>query len=336
MYSTIFFLFFSLSICNELDEDILVQIKDRKITKNEFIKRSEYTIRPNYLKGQNNIEKKIILNSLIAEKLMAIEIEESYLSNKYTNNLIEGYKEQLMRESFLENEIYNSIIIDSLEVNNYFNNVSNHYNVQFLSIKDSDLSSIVDSLLENGKEFHQICENFLNLKEIPKRKINFFEEPDPFIIESVFFNPLSKNQVVGPIKTKDKKKLYLKVLSWETNPPITISEKTKLWSDVKDKLYILKRILAYDDFTSTLMKNQKMEIFEKPFLDFLNFYYEKYFDSINNKKILNWDSSFVNEKMLNIDLDEQFLVVNDEKYTVGDIQKLIEKHPLVFRKDQIG
>ena len=137
---------------------------------------------------------------------MAIEIEESYLSNKYTNNLIEGYKEQLMRESFLENEIYNSIIIDSLEVNNYFNNISNHYNVQFLSIKDSDLSSIVDSLLENGKEFHQICENFLNLKEIPKRKINFFEEPDPFIIESVFFNPLSKNQVVGPIKTKDKKK----------------------------------------------------------------------------------------------------------------------------------
>ena len=164
-----FLSFFSLSICNELDEDILVQIKDRKITKNEFIKRSEYTIRPNYLKGQTNVEK-IILNSLIAEKLMAIEIEESYLSNKYTNNLIEGYKEQLMRESFLENEIYNSIIIDSLEVNNYFNNISNHYNVQFLSIKDSDLSSIVDSLLENGKEFHQICENFLNLKEIPKEK----------------------------------------------------------------------------------------------------------------------------------------------------------------------
>ena len=72
-----------------------------------------------------------------------------------------------------------------------------------------------------------------------------------------------------------------------------------------------------------------MEIFEKPFLDFLNFYYEKYFDSINNKKIFNWDSSFVNEKMLNIDFDEQFLVINDEKYTVGDIQKLIEKHPLV-------
>ena len=33
----------------------------------------------------------------------------------------------------------------------------------------------------------------LNLKEIPKKKNKFFEEPDPFIIESVFFNPLSKN-----------------------------------------------------------------------------------------------------------------------------------------------
>ena len=29
-------------------------------------------------------------------------------------------------------------------------------------------------------------------------------------------------------------------------------------------------------------------------------------------------------------------IINDEKYTVGDIQKLIEKHPLVFRKDQIS
>ena len=40
--------------------------------------------------------------------------------------------------------------------------------------------------------------------------------------------------------------------------------------------------------------------------------------------------------MLNIDLDEQFLVVNDEKYTVGDIQKLIEKTSFGFRKDQIS
>ena len=34
--------------------------------------------------------------------------------------------------------------------------------------------------------------------------------------------------------------------------------------------------------------------------------------------------------MLNIDLDEQFLVVNDEKYTVGDIQKLIRKTSFGF------
>ena len=30
---------------------------------------------------------------------------------------------------------------------------------------------------------------FLNLDKIPNRKINFFEEPDPFAIESIFFNP---------------------------------------------------------------------------------------------------------------------------------------------------
>ena len=53
-----------------IDSDILVEINDRVITKNDFIIRSEYTIRPSYCKSNNQIHKKIILNSLIAEKLL--------------------------------------------------------------------------------------------------------------------------------------------------------------------------------------------------------------------------------------------------------------------------
>ena len=85
------------------DNNFLVRINDRIITKNDFIERSEYTIRPGYCKSDNNIHKKIILNSLIAEKLMAIEIENNLSENNYSSNFIEGIKEQTMRQSLLKN-----------------------------------------------------------------------------------------------------------------------------------------------------------------------------------------------------------------------------------------
>ena len=54
-------------------EKILAEIGGRIITTDEFIRRSEYTIRPPYCRQDNYIHRKIVLNSLIAEKLLALE-----------------------------------------------------------------------------------------------------------------------------------------------------------------------------------------------------------------------------------------------------------------------
>ena len=58
----------------DFNNSILVQIDDFIILKNEFIQRAEYVLRPDYCSYNNNIHKQIILNSLIAEKLLAIMI----------------------------------------------------------------------------------------------------------------------------------------------------------------------------------------------------------------------------------------------------------------------
>ncbi|MBN1466415.1 hypothetical protein JXA02_11675, partial [candidate division KSB1 bacterium] len=57
----------------EPSEKILVEIGDKTISVAEFIRRAEYTVRPPYCRGVHNLDKKIILNSLIAEKLMSLE-----------------------------------------------------------------------------------------------------------------------------------------------------------------------------------------------------------------------------------------------------------------------
>ena len=64
------------TVINNVNNNLLTPIGDREITVNDFIKRCEYVPRPNYCKNNNYVHKTIALNSLIAEKLLAIEYEK--------------------------------------------------------------------------------------------------------------------------------------------------------------------------------------------------------------------------------------------------------------------
>ena len=73
-------LFLLLTFCSrekdpnlEMKETILARIGDKTISVNEFIRRAEHTVRPPYCRGGHNLQKKIVLNSLIAEKLFTLE-----------------------------------------------------------------------------------------------------------------------------------------------------------------------------------------------------------------------------------------------------------------------
>ena len=82
------------------DSVILARIGNRVITKDDFLRRSEYTLRPVYCSGTSYIDKKIILNSLIAEKLIAMttDADSSVINNRYVSHYIRGRCEQAMRQ----------------------------------------------------------------------------------------------------------------------------------------------------------------------------------------------------------------------------------------------
>ena len=95
----------------EEQEIILVKIGDVTISSEEFMRRSEMTIRPAYCSGNNNIHKKIVLNSMIAEKMLALEAGEM---NQLTESsqfqfYIQGRQEQAMREWLLHEEGYKKV-----------------------------------------------------------------------------------------------------------------------------------------------------------------------------------------------------------------------------------
>ena len=79
----------SCSNSQKIKEDlVLALVADRAITIQDFIRRSEYTIRPAYCRQSNYLHKKIVLNSLIAENFTALETDDSkkpliYYRSKY-------------------------------------------------------------------------------------------------------------------------------------------------------------------------------------------------------------------------------------------------------------
>jgi hypothetical protein len=312
------------------DNNFLVRINDRIITKNDFIERSEYTIRPSYCKSDNNIHKKIILNSLIAEKLMAIEIENNLSENNYSSNFIEGIKEQTMRESLLKEEVFNNIVLDSLTILSHYSNSTKIYNIDFLSFNNDSISIIVDNLLKNGISFDDVCYDYLKLTDIPNRLIDYFEEYDPNVHAALFSRGLKKNEVVGPIYSKDNKVLFVKILGWSNKPPITNENKTTQFKAVEQKLYENLYNREYDLYISSIMKGTELIFYEKPFFYLAEKTYNDLFLDKNKKLDLSNNLDSI------INLESPLLSLNEDVYTIKEINDLIKKHPLVFRNKDIN
>jgi len=318
--------------CN--DGNIIATIKNKVITKQDFIKRAEYTLRPNYCKSDNNIHKKIILNSLIAEKIMAIDIEPYVDKNNFSSNFLEGIKEQKMREVYLNDMVYSNIKLDSNIVSTHFNNSTKVYEFNYISFSNDSLLADIQYLLNSGETFDNICYNYLMLSEIPYRKVDYNNESDPAIFNEIFSKKIEKNEIFGPIISKDKKILFLKVIDWVDTPIITTKEKEEQYRLVYQRLYEIEQIKAYDNFILDLMSGYKVKFIEKPFFKLADKAYEFYISKENLKSNQDGNLNFLNQD--DIRFDEPLLKFDKEILTINDINNLILKHPLLFRKQNIS
>ena len=263
------------------DENIIAQINDRVITKEDFILRSEYTIRPSYCKSNNQIHKKIILNSLIAEKLMALEVEPYISTENFSDNFLTGIKEQYMRDYLLKDKVYSKIEFDSEINKQYLKNSTRTYTINFLAIASLPVANSIDMLISQGIEFETICFDYLNLAEVPQMEMNFFYEKDPAIHEAIFLNTLFADEVLGPIVTKDNKRLFVKIESFKDNPLITSEEITNHTNLVNQRLYELSQIKEYDDYIREIMKGSNVVFNNEVFVKLASEAYDFYIDRNN-------------------------------------------------------
>ncbi|SVB94882.1 uncharacterized protein METZ01_LOCUS247736, partial [marine metagenome] len=131
------------------ENNIIAKVRDKIITVNEFIKRAEYTVRPAYCRGDNNIHKKIILNSLIGEKLLSLEAIDISLSPHLVKYL-KGRKEQAMRELLFYEKGHKDIQIPPEILDSFSSTASRKYKVMFSRLPDQIIADEIHHFMEQG------------------------------------------------------------------------------------------------------------------------------------------------------------------------------------------
>ena len=326
-----------------LDQEVIIaKIENTVITVNDFLKRCEYSPRPAYCNGDNYIHKKIALNSLIAEKMLAVEFDRNNLAiNENQRYFIEGRKEQLMRHLMLKKYGYEDIQLDSIALLKQYQLRNRTYEVEYVIKNENVLKEL------NTKE------NIVTAKEnapvpsvnnISSKNLSYNDQMVDSIRELLFSSGPELKQVYGPYIATDSTVFYMKVSGWITGVNISDQQKKDTWESVKNEMTKTHALKKYSSYISNLMRDKKIKYDERNFEIFAKLVSNVYkIEKFKKEKMIQssiWESNnAVQIETLNLakNMKEKIILHHDGKnWTINDIMSLIKKHPLIFRKKNIN
>lgn len=333
---------------HEPNETILVNIDDRvTISTDEFIRRAEYTIRPPYCKGNGYLQKKIILNSLIAEKLLALEVGDDHplLTNEAFQLFLKGRKEQAMRQWMYHQEAIQKVKIDSTEVKKYFRFAGREYDVAYYSISDTAAVARLRPLLAAQQDaFEQFYHRAFADTVIPRRKVIWHHAENPAILAALFSREVAKGEVLPPIEIDKNDYVIIKILGWIDTKAITNTQIQQRFQKIHDQLAIEKASTLWQRRVAQIMAGKTVHFNEPIFWKLNQIFFEQYFKtSADRKNMIQqrlWDvepdltqalDHLTDQNLLN----QPFFTVAGKTWTVGDFRKELMSHPLVFRQQHI-
>ncbi|NOX89624.1 MAG: hypothetical protein GXO77_11405 [Calditrichaeota bacterium] len=329
-------------------EIILVKIGDKTISKNEFIRRAEMTIRPPYCNSNYALHKKIILNSLIAEKLFAIEAGEDndFIKDPLIQAHLQGRKEQAMRQWLYYEKAAKKVKLDTSEIVKYFAWVDRVYRISYVNLRDSVIAyQLYAEAAKDTSRFDEILRSKIGLKKIPRRKIQYSTtEPDP-VLDALFTRRLLKGEVLKPIKVSKEDYLLIKINGWRRYPVITQSQADQHWYNITENLKKRKSEQFFAAYVRRVMKGKTIEFKKDNFLHLVDLLGPVYLKTPEEQKQrlkkLYWDKGEVVDKFSEIEpkLEEMkqapVFSVGGKTWTVGEFMRALSTHPLVFRKKTI-
>ncbi|MCF7807483.1 MAG: hypothetical protein K9M49_05280 [Candidatus Marinimicrobia bacterium] len=326
--------------------EVLARIGDRVITTEDFQRRAEYTLRPDYCAGDNYIHKKIVLNSLIAEKLLALEFSDSPLKSDPTfQAYIQGRQEQVMRQWMQKTHGRDLVSIDSSALKDAFRLSSRIYHVQFLVLPDSNAAMGWGRARRDGIGFNEIAAALTGSDTIPGRAISWFDRELESVWQVIFEQEQTKGNVLGPLPLDDGTFIVLRIDGWVDRPDITDDALQQRWIDVTERMIERQADRIYKSYVGELMSDKQLQLNKPVFWSYSKRISDIYLEAEDEKKqLLNAAIWEVEEGLLNqewdelpeVDGSEILFEIDQQEWSIDRFEEYLLKHPLVFRKRKMN
>lgn len=340
------------SSCSSSDEQInekqtLAYVGNRTITIQDFIRRAEYSMRPAYCRQSNYVHKKIVLNSLIAEKMTALEMDkksDDILESTNFRKFLMGRREQAMRQVFYNDSFYDSVSLSEDDIMERYALAGRTIQIEYLSLPDLDMVQKFKELLNDDMSLDSIY-SYLWQGDVPSRTINWFDREPEMIHDGLFREDLEKGEVIGPFMIDDNSYLVIQVEGWVDQPVITKEEQGLRWNDVSVRLTEKIATAKYKSYVSDLMSDKKMELEPETFNSYATIAGDYYLKDEKDKKIALNQAIWDNVKQVdlqpfndpgNLDPSAILFRYDGRSYSVGDLNEMLRSHPLVFRKRKMS
>lgn len=205
-YTNIFKLFiviiFVLSSCeNDASDNYVALVDDIPIIEYEFTLR--YNFNPHLAQYHDKIEaKKVILSTLIAEKLLALESSSTSQLPNDVKNKLEQHKKEIIIEQFRRDSVENQINVTDSELQKEYLKALKEVDIKYIVFKSYNEAKRIKQKIENGMSFEKAVRDYMNLQgwgkeSIPEKTVEWNTET--YDIEERIF-ALQSDEISNPIK----------------------------------------------------------------------------------------------------------------------------------------
>lgn len=306
-------------------------------------------MRPAWCRGDNYIHKKVVLNSLVAEKLFALEVaaDTALQHQEEFNAYLEGRREQVMRQMYFYQEAFAKVALDSEAVKKAYAVAGRDYDISWISCQNATQAEKISHAIKNENKDLSAAAKQFGLAGTPGQctvRINPLE--DDTIIEALYSDKLQQGQIVGPVKVAKNNYIFMQIDGWVDHKVIAEKDVSQRLFDTRERLQSKKAQDIYEAHVYELMKNKKMQFNPAVFKKVVNLISPVYLRSQDeikkafNDKLWQGDSREFNFDSLGTEMDklqdQTLFTVDGAIWSVARFEKYLRRHPLVFRKRKIS
>ncbi|MBN2028908.1 hypothetical protein JW824_01575 [bacterium] len=319
---------------------VLAEVGNRIITVQDYLNRAELSLRPFYCHGNSDKDKRIILNSLIAEKMLAMEAGNScdIFENETFIAYIKGRKEQLLRDKLFDVEARSKVTLDTNEVKSGIRASGMEYDVSFFNLDVTQAQKVQQALNNYPDSRTEIFDQIDIAPQASTRKITWLDNDIEPVQKALFTEKVLPGQVVGPLKLGEDQYIILKVNAFNYKPNVTQTDIYRKKQLVEEKLTRSYAREFWDHFVRSIMDGKKLEFNRGTYEALIQLSLDLRNSNQNEKiKLSQKVTDGLLEQSPNYEqlLEQPFFKIDNKTWSVRDFQKLVLSHPLVFRNDEI-